>query len=107
MPELILPDPFPAFESSQDDIHVLTPEKLLSREKVLEPEKEKPVRERSMCLRSSAPGRSRKKKGTRKRRARTQDMIEEGLRYSDESGPESIEDECLLLGLTQDVIDLV
>ena len=92
MPELILPDPFPAFESSQDDIHVLTPEKLLSREKVLEPEKEKPVRERSMCLRSSAPGQTRNKKGTRKRRARTQDMIEEGLRYSDKLGLESIED---------------
>ena len=47
------------------------------------------------------------KKGTMKRRVRTQDMIEEGLRYSDESGPESIEDGCLLLGLTRDVIDLV
>ena len=73
---------------------------------MLEPEKEKPGRERSMCLRSSAPGRSRKKKGTRKPRVRTLDMIEEGLRYLDESDPESIEDRCLLLGLTRDVIDL-
>ena len=72
-----------------------------------EPEKEKPVRERSMWLRSSAPGRSRKKKGTMKCRVRNQDRIEEGLRYSDKSGPESIEDGCSLLGLTQDVIDLV
>ena len=50
VPEVILPDPFPAFESSQDNIHEVTPEKLLSPKKVLEPEKEKPVRERSMCL---------------------------------------------------------
>ena len=99
-PEVILPDPFPAFDSSQDNIREITPEKLLSPEKVLEPEKEKPVRERSMCLRSSAPGQSRKKKGTRKRRVRTQDMVEEGLRYSDESDLESVEDGCLLLGLT-------
>ena len=60
----------------------------------------------SMCLRFSAPGQSRRKKGTRKRRVGTQDMIEEGLRYLDESDPESIEDGCLLLGLTRDVIDL-
>ena len=74
-----------------------------------EPEKEKlqnPERVRSMCLRSSAPGQSRKKKETRKRRVRTQDMIEEGLRYLDESDPESIEDGCLLLGLIRDRIDL-
>ena len=106
VPEVILPDPFPAVNSSQDNILEITPEKLLSPEKVLEPEKEKPVRERSMCLRSSAPGRSRKKKGTRKRRVWTQDMVEKGLRYSEESDPESIEDGCLLLGLTQDVINL-
>ena len=125
-PEVILPDPFPAFISSQDDIHEITPEwnpekvlepekeKLRSPEKVLEPEKEKlrspekvlepgkenPARERSMCLRSSAPGQSWRKKGTRKRRVRTQDMIEEGLRSLDESDPESIKDGCLLLGLT-------
>ena len=61
-------------------------EKLQNPEKVLEPEKEK--------------------KGTRKRRVWTQDMIEEGLRYLDESDPESIEDGCLLLGLTRDRIDL-
>ena len=95
-PEVILPDPFPAFDSSQDDICEITPEKLLSPEKVLEPEKEKPVRERSMCFRSSAPGQSRKKKGTRKRRVWTQDMVEEGLRYSDQSDPESVEDGCFV-----------
>ena len=34
-------------------------------------------------------------------------MIEEGLRFLDESDSDSIEDGCLLLGLTnQDVIDL-
>ena len=53
-----------------------------------------------MCHRSSDPGQSRKTKGTRKRRVRTQDMIEEVLRYLDESDPDSIEDGCLLLGLT-------
>ena len=37
VPEIILPDPFPAFESSQDNICEITPEKLLSPEKVLEP----------------------------------------------------------------------
>ena len=44
-PEVILPDPFPAFNSSQDDIHEITPErnpeKVQNPEKVLEPEKEK------------------------------------------------------------------
>ena len=104
MPEVILPDPFPAFESSQDNIHEVTPEKLLTLEKLLEPEKEKRVKARSMCLRSSATGRSKKK--NRKHRVRTQDMIEEGLRYSRQAGPESVEDGCLLLGLTPDVIDL-
>ena len=33
-------------------------------------------------------------------------MIEEGLRFLDESDPESIEDGYLLLGLTLDMIDL-
>ena len=45
-------------------------------------------------------------KGTRKRRVQTQDMIEGGTYFSDESAPESVKDGCLLLGLTQDVIDL-
>ena len=72
----------------------------------MEPEDENWARLRSMCLRSSALGRSRRKKGTRKRKVRTQDMIEEGLRYLDESDSDSVEDECLLLGLTRDVIDL-
>ena len=89
MPEVILLDSFPAFESSQDNIHEVTLEKLPSPERVLEPEREKPVRERTMCLKSSTPGQSRRK-GTRKHRVWTQDMIEEGLRYSDESGPESM-----------------
>ena len=84
--------------SSQDEIVEVTSE--------LEPEKEKSVAWRSSCLRSSAPGGAKKKKGTRKCRVRTQDMIEGGTYYSDESAPESVEDGCLLLGLTQDVIDL-
>ena len=33
-------------------------------------------------------------------------MIEGGTYYLDESASESVEDGCLLLGLTQDVIDL-
>ena len=43
---------------------------------------------------------------TKKRRVRTQDMIEGGMYWLDESDPESVEDGCLVLGLTQDVIDL-
>ena len=73
---------------------------------MLEPETEKLAKGKSRCPRSSTLGRPRKKKETRKRRVRTQDMIEEGLRFLDESDPESIEDGCLLLGLTRDVIDL-
>ena len=38
-PEVILPDPFPAFNSSQDDIHEITPK--WHPENVLEPEKKK------------------------------------------------------------------
>ena len=38
-PEVILPDSFPAFNSSQDDIHEITLE--LNEERVLEPEKER------------------------------------------------------------------
>ena len=83
--------------SSQDEIADVTP--------ALEPEKEKPVVRRSSCLRSSAPRRARKKKGKRKHRVWTQDMIEGGTYYLDESAPESVEDECLLLGLTRDVLD--
>ena len=97
-------------DSSQKEIVDVTPElnpeKEPEPEKELEPEKEKPVDSRSRCLRSSAPGRARKKKATKKLRIRTQDMIEGGKYWSDESAPESVEDGCLLLGLTQDVIDL-
>ena len=39
-------------------------------------------------------------------RIRTQDMIENGTYWLDESVPESVEDEYLRLGLTQDMIDL-
>ena len=95
---------------------VLEPEKEKRRtpEKVLEPEKEKMPRTRaerlavgrSMCPRSSTLARPRKRKMAKKRRVWTQDMIEEGLRFLDESDTDSIEDGCLLLGLTQDVIDL-
>ena len=74
LPEVILPDNLPVINSSQDDIVEITPE--LDSEKELEPEKEKPASGRSRCLRSSAPGRAKKRKGTRKCRIRTQDMIE-------------------------------
>ena len=44
-PEVILLDPFPAFNSSQDDIQEITsernPEKVRNPQKFLEPEKEK------------------------------------------------------------------
>ena len=82
-------------------------ERLDSVEPVLdmEPEKEKtPVASGSRCLRSSAPGHV-KRKPTKKRRIRTQDMVLEGVYWSNESEPESVEDGCLLLGLTQDIID--
>ena len=38
-PEVVLPDPFPAFNSSQDDVQEITPER--NPEKFLEPEKGK------------------------------------------------------------------
>ena len=87
VPEAILPDNLLVDSSSQDEITDVTP--------ALEPEKEKPVVRRSSCLRSSAPGRARKKKGTRKRRVRTQDMVEGRTYYSDKSAPESVKDRCL------------
>ena len=72
----------------------------------VELEKEKtPAASRFRCLRSTAP-RLVKRKTTKKCRIRTQNMIEEGLYWSDESAPESIKDGCLLLGLTGDVINL-
>ena len=89
-PEANLPDNLPVVEISPE----------------LEPEKEKLVVARSRCLRSTAPGRTKRRKGTKNHRVRSQDMIEGGTYYSDESSPESIEDGCLLLGLTQDVLDL-
>ena len=97
-PEEILPDTLPVFNSSQEDIVEITPERNLG--KVLEPEKEKPAGWRSNCLRSSAPGQARKKKGKKTSRVPSQDMIKEGVYYSDKSDPESVEDGCLLLGLT-------
>ena len=53
---MILLDPFPAFDSSQDDIHEITPEKVLelekeklqTPEKVLEPESEKLAKSREV-----------------------------------------------------------
>ena len=104
LPEAILPDNPPVINSSQDEIVEVTME--LNLEKELEPEKEKPVAARSRCLRSTTPGQAKKRKGTKKRRTRTQDMIEGGTYYSDKSAPKSVKDGCLLLGLTQDVIDL-
>ena len=89
LPEVIIPDKLPVDSSSQDEIADVTP--------ALEPQKEKPVVSRSNCLRSSAPGQARKKKGTRRRRVWTQDMIEGGTYYSDKSAPESVEDGCLLV----------
>ena len=65
LPEVILPDNVAVINSSQDEIVNITPE---VAQKELEPEKEKPASGRSRCLRSSAPGRTRKKKVTRKRR---------------------------------------
>ena len=98
-----IPPPF--VDSSQDEIVNITLE--LEQEKELEPEKKKPpAASRSRCLRSTAHGRARKKKPTKKHRIRTQDMIEGGPYWSDESAPESVEVGFLLLGLTQDVIDL-
>ena len=73
---------------------------------MLVPETEKLAKGKSRCPRPSTPGRPRKRKATRKQRVRTQDMIEEGLLFLDESDPESIEDGCLFLGLAWDVIDL-
>ena len=75
--EAILPDKLPVDSSSQGEIVDVTP--------ALEPEKEKSVVWRSSCLRSSAPGQARKKKGTRKCRVRTQDMIEGGTYYSNKN----------------------
>ena len=72
----------------------------------MEPEREKtPVASGSRCLRSSAPGRV-KGKPTKKCRILTQDMVEEGVYWSDESEPDLVEDGCLLLGLTRYIIDL-
>ena len=71
VPEVIIPDNLSVIDSSQEEIEDITPE--------LNPEKEKPVVSRSNCLRSSTPGRARKKKVTKKRRVRTQDMIEGGM----------------------------
>ena len=88
---------------------VEVPERMKPVEPVLDvdPEKEKPsTASRSRCLRSSAPRRARKRKPTKTRGIRTQDMIEGGTHWSDESAPESVEDGCLLLGLTQDTIEL-
>ena len=72
----------------------------------VEPEREKtPVTSGSSCLRFSAPGQV-MRKPTKKCRICTQDMVQEGVYWSDESEPDSIKDGCLLLGLTQDIIDL-
>ena len=100
VPAAILPDNLPpVVDCSAEEVVEITLE--------LEPEKEKPsTASRSNCLRSSAPGRAMKKKPSKKCRICTQDMIKGGTYWSDESAQESIEDGCLLLGLTQDVIDL-
>ena len=43
---------------------------------------------------------------TKGSKPRTQDMILEGVYWSDNSEPDSVQDRCLLLGLTRDIIDL-
>ena len=95
----ILPDnPSPAADKSAENIV----EPVLE----LESEKEKPsTASGSRYLRSSASGRV-KRKPTKKCMIRTQNMIKEGRYWSDKFAPESIEDGCLLLGLTQDIVDL-
>ena len=96
--KILSDNPSPAVDKSEENIV----EPVLD----LEPKKEKPpTASRSRCLRSSAPGQV-KRKPTKKRRIRTQNMIEERTYWLDKSTPESIEDGCLLLGLTQDVIHL-
>ena len=86
------------------------PEKELEREDPVEPEpvpdmeleKEKTlIASGSRCKRSTTPGRS-KRKPNKRSKPRTQDMILEGLYCLDES----LEDGCLLLGLTRNIIDL-
>ena len=52
----------------------MTPELTLEME--LDPEKEKPAGASSRCLSSAASGRAKERTGSKKRRARTQDMIE-------------------------------
>ena len=63
VPEVINPDNLSVIDSSQEEVVDIDP--VLNPEKELEPEKEKPVASRSNCLRSSAPGRARKKKVTK------------------------------------------
>ena len=90
------------------------PEKESEKEDPVEPEpvpdmeleKEKnPVVSGSRCKRSTAPGRTRRKP-TKRSKPQTQDMILEGVYWTDESESESVEDGCLLLSLTRDIIDL-
>ena len=104
-------------------MELLTPEvSLVVGDPEKEPEKEDPVEPEpvpdvelekekmsaasgSRSKRSTASRLSRRKP-TKRSKPRTQDMILEGLYWSDESQPESAEDGCLLLGLTRDIIDL-
>ena len=74
-PAAILPDNQPLLvDFSQDEIVDITLE--------LDPEKEKlSTASRSRCLRPSAPGRAKKRKPTKTRKIRTQDMIEGGTRW--------------------------
>ena len=72
----------------------------------MEPERERtPTASRSRCPRSTAAGRV-KGKPTKKLRIPTQDMVLEGVYWSNESEPDSVEGGCLLLCFTQDIIDL-
>ena len=109
MPEDLLDISLEEFESPADQAPESIPSDILPVVKitsVLEPEQEKSAGSRSRCPRSTALERPKRRNGTKKRRVRSQDMIEEGTYYSDESSSDSIEDGCLLLGRIQDVVDL-
>ena len=75
---------------------------LLSREPVPDEEAERenpPVTTSLRCPRSTAP-RPLRRKPTMKSREDLPRKVLEGVFWLDKSGPESVEDECLLLGLT-------
>ena len=71
----------------------------------MEQEKEEnPVASGSRCKRSTAPGHTRRKQ-TKTLKPWTQDMILDGVYWTNDSKLESIEDGWVLLSLTRDIID--